>query len=78
MVLGNDNNTFNLTPSKMSKQTIICEPCAFFDNFNCYISKESMMNGGSSYNNNGSSKSLLINANIKQNKEEKKTTRLQD
>lgn len=48
MVLGNNNRSYH-KESKMGESFIV-DPCAFFDNFNNYISKESIQNGSGSFN----------------------------
>ena len=47
MVLGDTNYTYQ-SKIKMGKSFSV-DPCAFFDNFNNYCSKESITNGSASF-----------------------------
>lgn len=47
MVLGENNHPYH-SKSKMGKSFSV-DPCAFFDNFNNYCSKESIKNGSASF-----------------------------
>jgi hypothetical protein len=51
MVLTNEHSS-HIIPTRMIGRSFSYEPCAYFDNFNCYISKESLINKGASFNTN--------------------------
>jgi hypothetical protein len=50
MVLGDVRSSSLVEKTAMVGRNLTYNPCAFFDNFTGYVSRESKMNGGAAFN----------------------------